>query len=324
LAKSLTIWIPTYQRESSLLELLASLESAGLIAIADVIVSDNDPDSKLSDYLSSCDLSLSYRRNVANLSAGVNFLRAFEVVNTPWLMIVGDDDLFTPLATKILTHTINDMPEDVAAVKFDSGLFGRQSDCTVAALSSYLSTIAPSDYPHAFNNLLLVSNWLFRTAPCRRHLATAYLGYSTKFSHLLPPLKACAQDGGRLMFSSLRPVTHGLSEGGWPKAATWYEMAISLSTFSGIIDSDNRSSLRRLLFHKDWGRTLVKCLRVSSFYGNRSQGVTSLAVHLHLALLSWRYGVVLLFLAPLLWVPQAWYPGILRQKLGDPGSVERW
>ena len=79
-----------------------------------------------------------------------------------------------------------------------------------------------------------------------------------------------------------------------------------------------------MLFHKDWGRTLVKCLRVSSFYGNRSQGVTSLAVHLHLALLSWRYGVVLLLLAPLLWVPQAWYPGILRQKLGDPGSVERW
>jgi hypothetical protein len=83
LSKSLTIWIPTYQRESSLLELLGSLESAGLMAIADVIVSDNDPASNLSDTLSSCDLSLSYRRNVANLSAGVNFLRAFEVVTTP-------------------------------------------------------------------------------------------------------------------------------------------------------------------------------------------------------------------------------------------------
>lgn len=324
MSKSLTIWIPTYQRETSLLELLRSLEMAGLMAIADVIVSDNDPASKLSDSLSSCAPLLSYRRNVANLSAGANFLRAFEVVTTPWLMIVGDDDLFTPLASDILTHTMNGLPDDVAAVKFDSGLFGRQSDCTVTALGSYLNTIAATDYPYAFNNLLLVSNWLFRTAPCRRHLATAYLGYSTKFSHLLPPLKACAQDGSRLVFSPLQPVTHGVSEAGWPKAATWYEMAISLSTFSGIIDSGNRGALRRLLFHKDWARTVVKCLRVQTFYGSRCQGVGPLAVHLHLALLSWRYGVVLLLLTPLLLVPQAWYPGILRQKLGDPGCVDRW
>ena len=324
MSNSLTIWIPTYQRESSLLELLRSLELAGLMAIADVIVSDNDPASILSDSLSSRAPHLSYRRNVANLSAGVNFLRSFEVVTTPWLMIVGDDDLFAPRACDILTQTMNGMPDDVAGVKFDSGLFGRQSGCTVTALSGYLSTIAATDYPHAFNNLLLVSNWLFRTAPCRRHLATAYLGYSTKFSHLLPPLKACAQDGCRMVFSPLRPVSHGVSEAGWPKAATWYEMAISLSTFSGIIDSDNRGTLRRLLFHKDWGRTVVKCLRVRTFYGSRCQGVGPLAVHLHLALLSWRYGVVLLLLSPLLWVPQAWYPRILREKLGDPGGVERW
>ncbi len=320
----LTIWIPTYQREASLLELLHSLEQAGLAAIADVIVSDNDPVSSLGHSLQFQGHSLSYRRNVANLSAGVNFLRAFEVVTTPWLMIVGDDDLFTPAARDILFQTIDALAEDIAAVKYDSGLFGRQSACTVTALSGYLDTILAADYPQAFNNLLLVSNWLFRTAPCRRHLATAYLGYSTKFSHLLPPLKACAQDGSRLMFSPLRPVSHGVSEAGWPKAATWYEMAISLSTFSGIIDAENRLALQRMLFHRDWARTVVKCLRVRPFYGSRSQGVRPLTIHLHLALLSWRYGLVMVLLAPLLWIPQAWYPRILRQKLGDPGRVERW
>jgi glycosyltransferase involved in cell wall biosynthesis len=327
--KSLTIWIPTYRRSRQLDALLANLQQCGLTTLAEVIVSDNDPDGALAQAISRQEQPLPpgvhYRCNPANLSAGVNFLRAFECCHTPWLMIVGDDDLFATSAAADLEALIANVSPSVLAVKFDSSLFGQQPLCHAGGLQGYVDQLPPEHYPEAFNNLCLVSNWLFRCGPYRRHLASAYLGYSSKLSHLFPVLRACARDGGQLLFSPLQPVLHGTTEGSsWPKAATWYEMAMTLSTFCGFVDRADRVALQRLLFHSDWRRNVAKCLRVHQFYGDRRQGVSSWQIHGHLALMSGGYRLALLLALPLLLLPAARLPRRLLQQLGDPGSVERW
>lgn len=329
MTKPLTIWIPTYRRSQQLDALLTNLQQGGLTALAEVIVSDNDPDGPLAQAIRRNEQPLPpeihYRCNPANLSAGVNFLRAFECCRTPWLMIVGDDDLFAPSAAADLQALIAGISPAVLAVKFDSSLFGHQPLCQAAGLQDYVDQLQPQQYPEAFNNLCLVSNWLFRCGPYRRHLASAYLGYSSKLSHLFPALLACARDGGLLLFSPQRPVLHGTTEGSsWPKAATWYEMAMTLSTFCGFVDRADRFALQRLLFHADWRRNLAKCLRVHQFYGDRSQGVKAWQIHGHLALLSGGYRLALLLALPLLLLPVGRLPRRLLQQLGDPGSIERW
>lgn len=186
------------------------------------------------------------------------------------------------------------------------------------------TALSERDHPAAFNNLLLISNWLFRTAPCRRKLALAYLGYSTKLSHLLLPLRAALEEPRVIRFSPRALVIHGESEGGWPKVATWYEMAISVTTFCGFLDPLKRRALKRLLFHSDWMRILFKCLRVGPFYSQQAVGIAPLVIHLHLCLLSWLYALALLLLLPVLLLPQRWLPARVRQQIGHPGLVEGW
>lgn len=322
--RPLTIWIPTFRRTDHLLDLLRNIKQRRLLDIAEVVVSDNDqlpPNPELTGVLNG---GFRYRQNVSNLTAGANFLRSFEECTTPWIMIVGDDDLFHPSAVADINFQLHTQPEDVVAVKFDSSLFGSQPVCLAHGLMPYVKLLDPGHYPLALNNLCFVSNWMFRVDPCRRHLAAAYIGYSSKLSHVLPPLRACAEERTRLAFVQQVPVRHGQAESGWPKAATSYEMAMTLSTFSGFVDLENRIALRKLLFHADWRRISLKCLRVGPFYSQPSHGISPVAIHLHQALLSWRYALILTLLFPLLLLPTRLFPAKVRRLIGDCGSVERW
>lgn len=329
LTKLLTIWIPTYRRPAALQALLRSIESSGLIAFADVVVSDNDPQGSLAEAVAQGNTRLranaGYRCNVANLSAGVNFLRAFEHCSTPWLMIVGDDDLFALSAADIIYDQLIALPASVMAVKFDSDLFGNQPCCCVSSLPDYVAQLSPSSYPSAFNNLCFISNWVFNCESCCRHLGSAYLGYSSKLSHLFPPLQGCSKEGGKLLFLASQPVIHGSADtSSWPKAATWYEMVMTLSSFSGFANRSDRSALLSLLLHGDWRRYVIKCLRIQQFYANPHHGVTAWTIHVQLACLSAGYRFALLLVLPLLLFSVARWPRLLIDQLGDPGSIDRW
>ena len=324
----LTIWIPTFRRPQQLSQLLENVIQTKIVDLADIVISDNDPEGPLAQAVMNGNANLpdniSYRCNRANLSAGVNFLRAFECSTTTWLMIVGDDDLFKFGAPDHILQLISSLRDDIAAVKFDSSLFGFQPVCVSSGIGDYVEQLSPRNYPDAFNNLCLISNWMFRTDFYRPYLSSAYLGYSSKISHLFPALQACVRDDAKLMFSHLQPVEHGVPEASWPKAATWFEMVITLASFSGFIDTQNRSALLKLLLHSDWRRNIAKCLRVQQFYGDQRLDLDSWRIHVHLALISAGYLQALLLSWPLLLLPYRCWPRSLRNKLGDPGSIERW
>jgi len=137
--------------------------------------------------------------------------------------------------------------------------------------------------------------------------------------------RACAREGGQMLFSPVCPVRHGFSEdSSWPKAPTWFEMAVTLSSFCGFLERADRAALLRLVFHTDCRRMVAKCLRVQQFYGDRVEGVGPWGVHAQLALVSGGYRLALLVCWPLLLVPPDWLPRRLLRQLGDPGRVERW
>jgi glycosyltransferase involved in cell wall biosynthesis len=327
--KPLTIWIPTYRRPEYLSRLIKNISTYGLLDFAEVIVSNNDPldHSTIQSViqLHSRNREVTYRSNPSNMTAGVNFLKAFEYVQTPWLMIVGDDDLFTPNSLEIISSLMETLSKDIVAVKFDSSLFGAQQGLKAVRLQDYVEQLRRADYPDAFNNLCLISNWLFQTEPCLRYISTAFLGYSSKISHLFPLLTACRTERLLIQFMSAQPVIHGTcEEATWPKAATWFEMVMTLSSFSGFVDKQDRQTLLRLILHSDWPRYITKCFRIHHFYSDPCHGISPWNIHLQLCLLSSFYRIAFLFSFPFLLIPARWLPRAFTKQLGDPGRVDRW
>jgi hypothetical protein len=239
-------------------------------------------------------------------------------------MILGDDDRLQSNAIDILEETLKGLDPSICAVKFDSSLFGNQQDLTCRGLDEYLQSIPKRQRADAFNNLCLISNWIFRRVPYLRHLSTAYLGYPTKIPHLLPALRACHKEFLKIHFSSLQPVIHGSGDEGWPKAASWYEMVVSLSTFSGFLDTTNRRALLKMVLHGDWRRYPTKVLRVQQFFSPQLSEIRAWRIHSVLAMLSPIYLLVLILLSPMLLIPSSLWPDLITRRLGPTGSFERW
>jgi hypothetical protein len=96
--QQLTIYIPTYKRES----LLALLESMApqLTPSVEVIISDDDPSGnysqRIKDVLAGAPCRVAYQHHGVNLGGDPNIFRGFEQGSAPWVWLIGDDDALLP------------------------------------------------------------------------------------------------------------------------------------------------------------------------------------------------------------------------------------
>lgn len=95
----LTICIPTYKRNSELVDCLHSIleqESLELI-VSEIIISDNNPKNKLSNtiyQLIKKNKIIKYNKNNENIGCHPNFLKLLLTAKSEWVLFVSDDDRF--------------------------------------------------------------------------------------------------------------------------------------------------------------------------------------------------------------------------------------
>lgn len=290
-----------------------------------MVVSDNASDNwdvaQLEDDLIQ---GIRVEKRNCNLSAGANFLRAFERTCTEWVHVMGDDDILSANYLSIIQGHISNCPEDISAIKFDTGLYGRLKTASHNNLLTATSDIRGDSLSDWFNNLLLISGWLFRREQTCRHLRSAYLGYGTKLSHILPTLSCCEKEGRLILFSSDMPIVHGPNLDNWPKAPTWTEMCLNTQLSQGYVSETNREALYRCLFMGSIVRLVVKVLRIRAYYQRPSTSVHWLRILVVLSGISTRFLIVTIATLPLLLVPPRIWPSRLCRILGSEGSFDRW
>jgi GT2 family glycosyltransferase len=111
----LSIVIPTYNRNATLCKNLPAL----LVQInkdVELIILDNASTTPVADsiknILEMCpDIAVTVSRNKTNIGAAANILRSFEVASSPWLWILGDDDIVGKNAVSDLLQTIEEYPQ---------------------------------------------------------------------------------------------------------------------------------------------------------------------------------------------------------------------
>jgi glycosyltransferase involved in cell wall biosynthesis len=105
----LTIYIPTYKRES-LLTLLASI-APQLTPDVEVIISDDDPSGqyaqRINDLLADAPCRVEYQHHGINLGGDPNIFRGLEQGSGPWVWLIGDDDELLPGAVANVLDAID-------------------------------------------------------------------------------------------------------------------------------------------------------------------------------------------------------------------------
>jgi glycosyltransferase involved in cell wall biosynthesis len=193
----LTIAIPTYDRNVILRDNLARL----LPQLTDdcrLLIIDNASPTAVSETLEPLLKSFprvraEVVRNRVNLGGSANILRCFELCQTEWLWLLGDDDGVHPNAlSTILTRVARD--PDCVFFNFSSPCFTR--------LKSFLTegTAQLIEQMDSFSGLLFMSAGVYKTSALLPFLKHGY-HYAYACAPNVAALLACLGDHARCLFS---------------------------------------------------------------------------------------------------------------------------
>ena len=234
------------------------------------------------------------------------------------------DDSFMPDYIKTVNDTICLCNNLIAAIKFDSELYGNQEQEFHRDILSAIRGMKNPQINDWFNNLLLISNWLFNKELISQYLHLAYIAYGTKLSHLVPVLASCDKDQKQILFSEKHLVKFNTNEDSWPKAPSWVEMSLNTQICYGILSERNRLGIYQCLFNGSYIRLLVKVLRIRSFYTYSSNTMAWYKIIFTISILSPKFFIASLLIFPILCLPINFWPDFIKEKLGNHGSIDRW
>lgn len=261
----LTIAIPTYNRFETVCANLTRLVPL-LTHDVCVLVLDNastDGTRDLNDWVRANhpDASIRVIRNITNVGAGANVTRSFELVDTPWVWTLMDDDPVKPDAVVGILDVIARNPT-AAYINMQSTAIPDELR-RPADLELHCSTIADlAENLDFMPNLLLSSTGVFRVAAARAVLRKAYINLNTVAPHIAITLSILDAGLGDVILSGHTVVTYHLSTDDPWSTEVWLAVA---DVFALVRDQQARAILLRKYTqtHPGWvdTRKLLRVLR---------------------------------------------------------------
>lgn len=140
----LTIGIPTYNRNVELINLIKSLQPQ-LNDNIKVIIIDNCSTIPIKQSIEEAGVILtsnfSILENHVNIGGNANILRCFEYCETEWLWVIGDDDIPSPVAIKIILEKIEGL-NNVAFLNFSDSLHIHKDELISNNIEEFVSNIS--------------------------------------------------------------------------------------------------------------------------------------------------------------------------------------
>ncbi len=224
----LTITIPTYNRNDILKKNLQILLPQ-TVNVCNVILIDNSSDVLVKDTLReelSIYPNLTVVRNKANVGLSGNLIKCFEICNSEWVWLIGDDDKTLPDAVNTVYEYITKYP-DAHYINFTSDLVNRnpklvrQADIEAVGADEFIEKIDD------FSNVVFLSVGIYKTSQVRTFIRFAYL-----FSYTLAPhtalLLASLNEKSKIIFSSKEIISRYIVGSG-DGENTWSQLFIRLS-----------------------------------------------------------------------------------------------
>jgi glycosyltransferase involved in cell wall biosynthesis len=241
----LTIAIPTYNRYETICANISRLVPQ-LTPDVCVLVIDNASTDKTQDlkpWLESNHPNTNIRvvRNITNVGAGANVTRIFELVETPWVWTLMDDDPVHPGAVAGILDAIARNPT-AASINMQSTAIP-EGIRRVPDSEVHCSTVAMlADKLDFMPNLLLSSTGVHRVAAARAVLRHAYISLNTVAPHIAIMLSTLDAGLGDIVLSGHTVVTYNYNPDEVWTTEVWLAVA---DVFTLVRDQKARALLLR-------------------------------------------------------------------------------
>jgi glycosyltransferase involved in cell wall biosynthesis len=199
--RRLTIAIPTYDREASLLRSLPVVltQVAEFRHEVEVVLIDNASPKPVSEMVAPLlaehdAVCVRVVRNRANVGLVGNILRCFETVETPYMWLLGDDDLIAPGALKTVLDGIDGDPE-AAFHNYTYEAFDRAHPFCTVGLDEFV------EKADSFATLLFMSIGVYRLDAFLPFLRFGYL-YGYCWGPHLALVLASLGESGKVRFAT--------------------------------------------------------------------------------------------------------------------------
>lgn len=240
----LTITIPTYNRNETLLRNLALLLPQ-LTPECQLLIVDNCSPTPVEETLRELlanhpSVNCEFVRNVVNIGLSGNLLRCIELCQTPWVWILGDDDKPLPNAVATILETLKAHPE-CTVLNFAIDQM-REKDWTTHGLEELAHTLDGSA------DLPWISSSVYRAHDFQAKLKFGYQFANTLVPHIAILLMALSEKGGchlsqnRIIQSEVRDVEVNVAQ-------QWSVIDLALG-FPTLFDLPLKLSLREMLAEK--------------------------------------------------------------------------
>ena len=239
----LTVAIPTYGRPHELRQCIQFLRNQSSHLFHLLILDNASPvaaSSALGDLLDDFPAaSVRIVRNRVNIGGDANILRCFELCETEYLWVLGDDDEPLQDAVKTVYGEIGDHP-DTIFFNFACELYPRTKEAVTNTLDEFISSV------DSFSNILLISTSVYRRAALVPQLQIAYNYTYSMASQVVLVLRALLAESGNCRLLQKRIVK-------WtpPPEGTQWSVVTQLLGLGILLDlplsRKSRRNLARLL-----------------------------------------------------------------------------
>jgi glycosyltransferase involved in cell wall biosynthesis len=153
------------------------------------------------------ELDLRVIRHSINVGGDANILRCFEICETEYLWVLGDDDDPLPTAIETILSTIQ-ANHDLLFCNFACELYARSTESASKGLDEFIASI------DSYSNVLFISTSVFRRNAVVQFLPWAYHYMYSMASHLVLLLLALQSQPGTCLLLQSRIVQWNLPPNG--------------------------------------------------------------------------------------------------------------
>lgn len=260
----LTIFMLAYENAVCVTKLLDSFASIHKDKVKIVVLDNSDKSESVStvcnDFQNNSDINIYYTRNICNLGAIGSILKAFEMVDTPYLWVVGACNEFGPNCVDPIISLLENYSPDCMMI-FENGLWRTN----IINEPRVYSDMNPLLIEHSYSVLCSINSLIYNSSLFKKYLSVGYEACSSLVPHTAMVLEGLRNKEIQVMYAPIHAILRPARPRVW---STRKFLRHITAVFPGHVPEPEQEQFLQLVSQTDqWIHEEIKKISQDNNYG---------------------------------------------------------